>query len=43
MSWLKSLFCEHDWVPHGSGYDSYVRCTKCGKIKDEEPGDIFPW
>lgn len=43
MSWLKSIFCEHVWEHYGSGYDSWVKCAKCGKIRDEEPGDIAPW
>lgn len=43
MSWLKSIFCEHEWEYYGSGYDDFVRCKKCGKIKDREPGDTFPW
>ena len=43
LHWIKSLFYEHEWEPYGSGYDSMVKCKKCGKIRDEEPGDLAPW
>ena len=42
-SFTKSLFCEHDWHPWGTGYDNDVKCSKCGKVKERSPGDYAPW
>lgn len=30
---FKRLFCNHEWTFHGW---SYVKCIKCGKVKDDE-------
>ena len=40
MGFFSRLLCQHEWVPHGTGYDDYVKCVKCGRVKDREPGDI---
>lgn len=42
-SFTKSVFCEHDWHPWGTGYDDNVKCSKCGKVKEHSPGDYAPW
>jgi len=42
-SFTKSLFCEHEWHPWGTGYDDNVKCSKCGKVKERSPGDYAPW
>jgi len=42
-SFAKSLVCEHDWHPWGTGYDDDVKCSKCGKVKERSPGDYAPW
>ena len=39
MSWISRLFCKHEWkfVELNKGfydYESWYKCTKCGKEKD---------
>ena len=49
MSFLKQLFCKHKY---GTGSWSYVKCTKCEKVKYnpelankllKERADKMPW
>lgn len=31
------LFCNHDWVNVGTGYDDLWKCRHCGKEKEKDP------
>lgn len=36
---FKSLFCSHDYRPYGTGYDDYMRCTKCEHTRDRKQSE----
>lgn len=35
MTWIKQLFCKHDYIMYGYSADvEYYKCNKCNKHKD---------
>lgn len=33
------LFCSHDYRPYGTGYDDYMRCSKCEHTRDRKTSE----
>lgn len=33
------LFCSHDYHPYGTGYDDYMRCSKCEHTRDRKTSE----
>ena len=36
---FKRLFCTHNYAPYGTGYDDYMRCTKCEHTRDRKQSE----
>lgn len=38
-----SIFCKHNWVNIGTGYDDLWKCASCGKTTERDPAFIHSW
>jgi hypothetical protein len=42
LSWLQSLFCNHEWMVHFVGrYFEGVECIKCSKTDFRSHGQVY--